>query len=217
MRPTHRSGANLVTCCAVTILSAWGSLSFAAQTAYVQPPQDPWEINTASRPSSVLQCSRIDLAYVSPVVVEAQLESIRLVENSPLVRLDQRDAFRLLGLPDPGTGTALIELITRAISAIETAKQTYKVFSRATQERLAALVVQRENPTLEPYLVRATGHDVVSTTFEAVLCGDTLWAASRSPNFPDTTVQRLPLVVFLERQPTELYLERLIVGRNPAQ
>ena len=189
----------------------------------VEAPHDPWEVGLGAPPKFSLSCQRVPEAYYAPVTAAAAAESVEKLQNSPIVALDRADTFRLLGLSDPGNGTALTNLLTTAIQHMEREKQAGLGWNLSAQELLDSLIAQRQNANLTGYLVRATRHELGNTSYGVTICGDTLWVSSANspprevpitgqpPRERPTSspVLRTPLVVFLNRMPPpKFYLDR---------
>jgi hypothetical protein len=58
----------------------------------------------------------------------------------------------------------------------------------------------------KPYLVRATAKNAVAGAFEARLCAGVLWISHRSLGRDIPPSVRLPVVVYLDRPPTRLFV-----------
>ena len=181
--------------------------------AIAQLPRDAWEGDPKDRPQNSACTSNIDEVYYAAVTEAALPDSISQLETTPVKAVDQDEAIKLLGLDDSDKGTALVQIITRAIDGLQREKRLGDAWTLAAQRRLDWLADVRESPQtrdLTPFLIRAVGHDVVYTRFIPHICGDTLWVTSVSPNFPDAAVRRLAIVAFLGTPPQKLFLDRAV-------
>jgi hypothetical protein len=170
-----------------------------------QEKRDPWEATQAPQhnPDS---CKKLDDALVAPVPEAARAEAISRLESVSAIALDEPEAARLLGVPASEASAAW--RLSAAISELEDEKRQGS-WGPLDQERLDALQALSGGaapPALKPYLVRAVAKNEQTGHFRATRCGDDLVVSHGSLGHSTPRSTRLPLVVFLERAPVNIYV-----------
>jgi hypothetical protein len=156
----------------------------------------------------------MDGSLIEPVAVRHRTAAITRLANTSFIALNEREASELLDLPsnEPASGT---ERIRAAISSLEERRRSaledhIGSWSLADQDRLDRLhhhAVNPESSTLTPFLVRAIAKYEGTGAFVATVCGDSLIIVHESLGHNGPRSTRLPVVVFLARVPSHVYVE----------
>jgi hypothetical protein len=187
-------------------------VTLAAGPGYGGAPRpDAWE----SRPPPGLQdCVAVDAALISPVPVAHRPAAIARLRSSTIFALDRRQVRVLFGLA-PSERVSGVRRLEEAIADLARRRRAAHrdrvgSWSRADQQRLGELRRLRRaraTATLRPFLVRAVAKHEGTGTLSASVCKDSLVITHNSLGRSTPPSTRQPIVVFLDRAPTRVYVD----------
>jgi hypothetical protein len=160
-------------------------------------------------------CTPLEPALILPTIASQRSDAIAQLEQSPIVAIDERVAAKLV---EPSGSKEVSDsassVIDRVMAKLEERKRRELVdhegsWSLADQSRLNELEALKKNGTLmllRPYLVRAIAKNEFTGEFQASLCGKTLSITHFSLGRSTPASIPLPVVVFLNSAPANLYL-----------
>jgi hypothetical protein len=187
------------------------SLSFAGSSV-----AEDWERESATQrlPDRSL-CSPIDRALIRPTIQSQRPEAIAQLEKLPFIEVDEHRAAILVEAPGSAeTSDSAASVIGKAIAELQARKRRELVdhqgsWSLADQDRLDKLELLKKSATLStlrPFLARAIAKYEFTGAFDANKCGETLWIAHESLGKQTPASIPLPVVVFLNKPPTNVYV-----------
>lgn len=200
-----------------TIMSSFAiaDSSLVAQDQ-VSSETDSWEGGAATRPDQKM-CFPIDPSLVAPVIALERASAIIQLQSSSIIEIDNQQAGRLMGFrgSNGSSGGRASDLIGAEIGKLEEQKRLQLEehkggWSLASQDRLSELryfLNATDTSKLRPFLSRAIAKNEHTGAFSASLCGPILWITHASLGESLTPSIRLPVVVFLDRAPTTVYVD----------
>jgi hypothetical protein len=174
-----------------------------------------WESDGAKQKPTSSPCTPVEPALILPTIASHRSDAIDQLEHSPIIEIDERSAARMVepsGAKEVSDSASSV--IGKAIAALEERKRRELVnhegsWSLADQRRLNELEALKKNGTLSslrPFLVRAIAKNEFTGVFQASICGKTLSITQSSLGKTTPASIPLPVVVFLNSAPTNLYL-----------
>jgi hypothetical protein len=175
-----------------------------------------WERDGAKQKPDPSQCTPLERALILPTIPSQRGVAIAQLERTPVIELDPRDVAKMVELPGSNeVSDSASRVVSKTIAELEERKRQELIdhigsWSLADQSRLEELeTLKKKNGTLsslKPFLVRAIAKNEFTGEFIASLCGKTLEITHASLGKSTPASVPLPVVVFLNSAPTNVYL-----------
>jgi hypothetical protein len=175
-----------------------------------QGETNSWE---GQPPDSLQDCKPIEPALIVAIPIAHRSEAIAQLESVSIIELDQSRLTALLDLT-PDTSASAPAWIKAAIGSLNQKRRSELEdhvggWTQADQNHLDRLQTLQADPltaTLKPFLVRAVAKNEATGGFYVSSCRDSLAVSHVSLGHSVPTSKRLPIIVFLKRAPTRVYV-----------
>ena len=175
------------------------------------PAPDAWERDGPGRMDTGT-CGEVLRELILPVVATHRADAIHVLAHRGVVPLESWMAAGLVAPAGVAAGGDISPLrgVRAAITQLENRRRmsqgSWSEADRLHLDALQNLARGADIKSFKPYLIRAITKNERAGIFSAQLCGDRLWVRHHSLGRSVPPSIRLPLVVFLPREPREVFV-----------
>jgi hypothetical protein len=196
---------------ALAILAGCGAVA-SDQDGTKEPAADAWEV-TIGHTVNWDDCKPVEPPLVRPLNAQSRGEGVAMLRDVSFIEVTDAEGARLTGAGKQSHATNAERLISNYLDEMRVKKR------RATVERRGSWSLEDENEFAfisrrsaaeayrgyKPYLVRAIAKNEGTGTFYVYICGDDLEITHGSLGHSVPQSQRVPLVIYLKRQPQRVF------------
>lgn len=199
-------------CVAIALFAGCIPTDQPGEDATKRPLADSWEDSGAPLADSQ-GCSLIPPPLIHVVSLSYRYQSIATLAETSIVKLTEAEAARLMGGGGQIAASSATGLVASFLDEMRARKRRARVerrdsWSIADEGELAALSARyaaAEFRPFKPYLVRAVAKHEGTGAFSADMCGRSLHIQHGSLGRTTPPSTRVPLVIFLSQQPTQVF------------
>jgi hypothetical protein len=201
-----------VSAVALVLLAGCGASISPDSDANNPPLADAWEVPSPTVADDA-DCTLVEPPLIGAVHTSLRAQSTAALADVPVVELTEGEAARLIAAPRQNDAPLAPILLANFLDEMRERKHRAEVESRdswsvADENELVALSARYAaggHRSYRPYLVRAVAKHEGTGGFYAKMCGRDLHVShgSLGRTIPPST--RVPLVIYLNRQPDRVF------------